>query len=276
MDCEVGKEGIIMAIAGVAQSQYMDPQPAMYVAPQVSKDIEKKVFAGSNAKDSSGVAKEQKSISQINGYDQGVRNGVDGQNVIRTADSALKSMYDNLMRIRELGIKASSSALYTDEDRRQMQIEVSQLKQSISGISKDTQFNTQKLLDGSMADMHLALNPKGGGMDIKMEDVTLEELGIKDFDVTGKFDLKSIDDAMQKVSDARSLLGAQSSALSHSISIAEESSLNETESLSSLEDLDVEGVVSERKKQEILEQYQYFGIQEKAQDQENMVKTLLS
>lgn len=245
-----------MAITGVSQSPYMTP-----VVP---------------AAQPAGIAIEQKMLSQINGYDQGVRNGEDGQSAIQTADGALSSISDSLQRIRELGIQASNTAVYTDSDRAMMQDEVDQLRQGISDVAKYTQFNTLNLLDGSMADMQLALNPEGGGLDIKMENVTLDALGIKDFDLTGNFNLEDIDQALQKVTSARASLGAQNNALTHSISVGEISSENLTSSVARLEDLDIPAVVSEQKKKDIMQQYQYFAMQQKKQSNQAMVQKMLS
>ena len=163
--------------------------------------------------DPAGSAIAQKHLSQAKGYEQGVRNGEDGLSAVKTADEALSNITGSLQRIRELSVQASSTAIYSDSDRQSMQKEIDQLKEHITSIARDTQFNTKHLLDGSMADMHLALNPQGGGLSIKMEDMTLENLGIKDYSVTGKFDISTIDDALEKVSSARSSLGAQSNAV---------------------------------------------------------------
>lgn len=181
--------------------------------------------------DPAGSAIAQKHLSQAKGYEQGVRNGEDGLSAVKTADEALSNITGSLQRIRELSVQASSTAIYSDSDRQSMQKEIDQLKEHITSIARDTQFNTKHLLDGSMADMHLALNPQGGGLSIKMEDMTLENLGIKDYSVTGKFDISTIDDALEKVSSARSSLGAQSNAVEVSVNTGNISSENMVSSM---------------------------------------------
>ena len=190
--------------------------------------------------DPAGSAIAQKHLSQAKGYEQGVRNGEDGLSAVKTADEALSNITGSLQRIRELSVQASSTAIYSDSDRQSMQKEIDQLKEHITSIARDTQFNTKHLLDGSMADMHLALNPQGGGLSIKMEDMTLENLGIKDYSVTGKFDISTIDDALEKVSSARSSLGAQSNAVEVSVNTSNISSENMVSSMSSIENIDVD------------------------------------
>ena len=225
--------------------------------------------------DPAGSAIAQKHLSQAKGYEQGVRNGEDGLSAVKTADEALSNITGSLQRIRELSVQASSTAIYSDSDRQSMQKEIDQLKEHITSIARDTQFNTKHLLDGSMADMHLALNPQGGGLSIKMEDMTLENLGIKDYSVTGKFDISTIDDALEKVSSARSSLGAQSNAVEVSVTTSNISSENMVSSMSSIENIDVGQYMTEQKKGTIMQQYGYFVQSQQMQMQQDMVSKLL-
>lgn len=212
--------------------------------------------------------------SQERGYDQGVRNGQDGENVLRTADGALKSISDSLQRMRDLSMRATSSALYTADDRAMMQQEIDQLKKHITDVSKNTNFNTKKLLDGSMADMHLALNPEGGGMEIRTEDATLEALGLADYDITGSFDISAIDKALEKISGARASLGAQSNALGHSISVAQTTSLNMTAAASSRRELDIPKYISDREKKNVMDKYHYFVINQRKNQKASLVERM--
>lgn len=212
--------------------------------------------------------------SQERGYDQGIRNGQDGDNAIRTADGALKSISDSLQRMRELSMQASSSALYTASDRAMMQKEIDQLKQHITDVSKNTNFNTKKLLDGSMSDMHLALDPKGGGMDIRTEDATLEALGLADYNITGSFDVSAIDKALEKISKARASLGGQSNALGHSINVAQTTSLNMTAAASSRRDWDIPKYISDREKKNVMDQYRYFVMSQKKNQNASLVNRM--
>ena len=225
--------------------------------------------------DPAGSAIAQKHLSQAKGYEQGVRNGEDGLSAVKTADEALSNITGSLQRIRELSVQASSTAIYSDSDRQSMQKEIDQLKEHITSIARETQFNTKHLLDGSMADMHLALNPQGGGLSIKMEDMTLENLGIKDYSVTGKFDISTIDDALEKVSSARSSLGAQSNAVEVSVNTSNISSENMVSSMSSIENIDVGQYMTEQKKGTIMQQYGYFVQSQKMQQQQDMISKLL-
>ncbi len=207
--------------------------------------------------DPAGSAIAQKHLSQAKGYEQGVRNGEDGLSAVKTADEALSNITGSLQRIRELSVQASSTAIYSDSDRQSMQKEIDQLKEHITSIARDTQFNTKHLLDGSMADMHLALNPQGGGLSIKMVDIS------------------TIDDAVEKVSSARSSLGAQSNAVEVSVNTSNISSENMVSSMSSIENIDVGQYMTEQKKGTIMQQYGYFVQSQKMQQQQDMISKLL-
>lgn len=227
----------------------------------------------SAADNAAGLAIVQKMESQTNGYDVGNSNGKAGQDLLKVADGGLASITDNLQRIRELAVQASNG-IYAPEDKQAIQYEIEGLKQGIQDAAKGTEFNTLKLLDGSMADLNLALNPDGTGMEIKMENSTLESLGIADFDVTGNFDIADIDKAIEKVNEARGNLGASYNALEHATNYSALASENLTAASSRIEDLDVEKAISDMKKQEVLDNYSLFVQRIKMQQEEQQLNVL--
>lgn len=103
----------------------------------------------SAADDAAGLAISEKMRAQISGLDQAESNSNDGISMIQTAEGALNETHSILQRMRELGVQASSDT-NTDDDRAQIQSEIDQLSEEVTRISTDTEFNTQKLLDGSM------------------------------------------------------------------------------------------------------------------------------
>ncbi len=227
----------------------------------------------SAADNAAGLAIVQKMESQTNGYDVGNSNGKAGQDLLKVADGGLASITDNLQRIRELAVQASNG-IYAPEDKQAIQYEIEGLKQGIQDAAKGTEFNTLKLLDGSMADLNLALNPDGTGMEIKMENSTLESLGIADFDVTGNFDIADIDKAIEKVNEARGNIGASYNALEHATNYSALASENLTAASSRIEDLDVEKAISDMKKQEVLDGYSLFVQRVKMQQEEQKLNVL--
>ncbi|MBS0492831.1 MAG: flagellin [Proteobacteria bacterium] len=98
--------------------------------------------------DAAGLAISERFTSQIRGLNQAVRNANDGISMSQTAEGALKSSGDILQRVRELSVQ-SANATNSAGDRKAIQAEVGQLLSEMDRISQTTEFNGQKLLDGS-------------------------------------------------------------------------------------------------------------------------------
>jgi flagellin len=87
--------------------------------------------------------------SQIRGLDQASRNAYDGKSMLNVAEGALNEVHSILQRMKELAVQAANDT-NTQFDRGEIQKEVDQLKTEIDRISRDTEFNTMKLLNGTM------------------------------------------------------------------------------------------------------------------------------
>lgn len=96
----------------------------------------------------SGLAVARRMNLQIRGVGSASDNAKTGQSIIETADGALSEIHDILQRINELSVQGSTGTL-TDEDRTAIMDEVDQMKQEITRIANNTDFNGQTLLDGS-------------------------------------------------------------------------------------------------------------------------------
>ena len=243
-------------ISGISSS--MDPY---------SSQIASGTKLQSAADGASEMAIVEKENAQVNGLNMGQRNAEDGKSLLNVADGAMSNIEDMLQRMRELAIQASNSAVMSDEDLQMIQDEVDQLKQGISDVANNTEFNRKKLLDGTYGDGHIASNPDGSGTTLNLGDATLKALGIEDFDVTGDFSVQTIDDALSKVSSNRSSIGAQSNGLDYMISYNSQASINLTSATSRMEDADIAEVVSEMKKQQTLQTYQLMA-QKRQQEEE--------
>jgi len=103
----------------------------------------------SAADDAAGLAISEKMRSQIRGLDQATKNAQDATSLLQTAEGALNETHDILQRMRELAVQSSNDT-NTDDDRQNIQSEMSQLESEIDRIGNTTQFNTKNLLDGSM------------------------------------------------------------------------------------------------------------------------------
>ncbi len=133
------------------------------------------------ADDAAGLAISEKMRSQIRGLDQASTNAQDGISLIQTAEGALQESHSILQRMRELTIQAANGT-ETDEDRGNIQDEITQLQSELDRISTDTEFNTLKLLDGSLdgSAAVTSAGPKFGVYDTGLEGfVTSDVTGVK-------------------------------------------------------------------------------------------------
>lgn len=223
--------------------------------------------------DAAGMAIAKKLETQAQGQTTGAANAKDGKGVIDIADGALSGVQDYLQRIKELSVKAMNGT-NSAADLKNIQKEIDASLGGIQQTAKGTEYNTMKLLDGSMANMDIATNPDGTGMKIQMANSTLEALGIDGYNVTGKFDMGKIDAALEQVSASRSELGATSNALDSAYESATSGAIQQTASQSRIEDLDIPKAISEMKKNEVLEDYKVM-MQKKQMEEESLVTKLL-
>lgn len=100
--------------------------------------------------DASGLAVSEKLRSQIRGLNQAERNIENGVSFIQTTEGYLQETQDILHRLRELSVQ-SANGIYSDEDRMQIQVEVSQLVDEINRIASHAQFNGMNMLTGAFA-----------------------------------------------------------------------------------------------------------------------------
>jgi flagellin len=119
----------------------------------LNKDIEKlssgqRINRGGD--DASGLAVSEKLRSQIRGLNQAGRNIENAISFIQVAEGYLAESQDIMHRIRELSVQ-SANGIYTDEDRMQIQVEVSQLVDEVNRIASHAQFNGMNVLTGSFA-----------------------------------------------------------------------------------------------------------------------------
>ena len=100
--------------------------------------------------DASGLAVSEKMRSQIQGLNQASQNVSNGISFIQATEGYLQETQDILHRLRTLSVQAANG-IYTDEDRMQIQVEVSQLVDEINRIASHAQFNGMNLLTGRFA-----------------------------------------------------------------------------------------------------------------------------
>jgi flagellin len=176
------------------------------------------------ADDASGLAVSEKLRSQIRGLNQAERNIQSGVSFIQATEAYLQETQDILHRLRELSVQAANG-IYSNEDRMQIQVEVSQLIDEVNRIASHAQFNGMNMLTGRFspdgaATMQFQI---GANMDqnerVFIATMTAESLGLQG--VQGSTDAISIstpeqanltvgvlDSALRVVSKQRADLGA--------------------------------------------------------------------
>lgn len=127
--------------------------------------------------DAAGLAISEKMRGQIRGLEQAQRNAQDGISAIQTAEGALTETHSILQRMRELSVQSANDSNTTD-DRATLQKEVDQLAKEVSRIASNTEFNTEKLLNGEFAGIfHIGAN-EGQNLSVAVGDMGSYELGV--------------------------------------------------------------------------------------------------
>ena len=174
--------------------------------------------------DASGLAVSEKMRSQIRGLNQASKNISNGVSFIQSTEGYLQETTDILQRIRELAVQ-SSNGIYSDEDRMQIQVEVSQLVSEVDRIASQAQFNGMNILTGGFAvnSERVMQFQIGANMDqnarIYIGTMTAEALGLKgaqgsDQQIgiatpeSANMAIGTIDQALLTVSKQRADLGA--------------------------------------------------------------------
>jgi flagellin len=145
-------EGYFMIINHNMSAMYANRQLGVTNA-DVARSIEK-LSSGMKINkagdDASGLAVSEKMRSQVRGLNQAERNIQNGVSFIQASEGYLQETQDILHRLRELSVQ-SANGIYSDEDRMQIQVEVSQLVDEINRIASHAQFNGMNMLTGAFA-----------------------------------------------------------------------------------------------------------------------------
>lgn len=178
------------------------------------------------ADDAAGLAISEKMKAQTRGLRQAVRNAQDGISLIQTAEGALNEVHAILQRMRELVVQAGNG-IYESDDLQMIQDEINQLVDEINEISTRTEFNTKKLLDGTVATgISLQIGANAGQvMEISIAKMDSESLGVQGVNIVSPTEgtddidapIDAIDGAIKLVSQERSKLGAYQNRLEHTI-----------------------------------------------------------
>ncbi|MGC9312791.1 MAG: flagellin [Sediminispirochaetaceae bacterium] len=244
---------------------------------QVSKNIEK-LSSGLRINragdDASGLAVSEKMRAQIKGLVQASRNAENGISFIQTSEGYLQESQDIMHRMRQLAVQ-SANGVYSDEDRMQIQVEISQLVDEIDRIASHAQFNGMNMLTGRFASdngentvtasMWFQI---GANMDqrerVFIGTMTSAALGIRQLD-TGEFismespedanrAIGQIDAGLRKINKQRADLGAYQNRLEHAVRGIDIGAENIQAAESRIRDVDMAREMVEYTKNQILMQ----------------------
>ena len=243
----------------------------------LSKDMEK-LSSGERINragdDASGLAVSEKMRSQIRGRNQASQNASNGISFIQVTEGYLQETTDIMQRIRELAVQ-SANGIYSDEDRMQIQVEVSQLVAEVDRIASQAQFNGMNMLTGRFAQsagenavtssmwFHI-----GANMDQRMQvyigTMTAAALGVKDVGTEDVLSISTpefanraigtIDEALKKINKQRADLGGYQNRMEYAVKGLDIASENLQASESRIRDTDMAAQMVEFTKNEILQQ----------------------
>lgn len=229
--------------------------------------------------DAAGLAISEKMRGQIRGLDQASRNSQDGISLIQTAEGALNETQNILQRMRELAVQSSNDT-NVSTDRTAIQAEITQLTAEVDRIAGNTEFNTQKLLDGTATAIkfHVGANA-GQNIEVKIDDMKAATLlGAAAIDITTQTTadgaITTINTAVEKVSTQRANLGAVQNRLEHTIANLNNTSENLTAAESRVRDVDMAKEMMNFSKNNILNQAAQAMLAQANQQPQNVLQLL--
>ena len=224
--------------------------------------------------DASGLAVSEKMRSQIRGLNKASENAQNGLSFIQTTEGYLQETTDVIQRIRELAVQ-SSNGIYTEEDRMQIQVEVSQLIAEVDRIASQAQFNGLNMLTGRFArdegtnavtaSMWFQI---GANMDQRMQvyigTMTATALNLRNLGDETIMSLESpdeanraigtLDEALKKLNKQRSDLGGYYNRLEHAIRGIDVAAENLQSAESRIRDTDMAKEMVDFTKNQVLQQ----------------------
>ena len=244
--------------------------------------------------DASGLAVSEKMRAQIRGLNQASQNAENGISFIQTTEGYLQETEDILQRIRELAVQ-SSNGIYSDEDRMQIQVEVSSLVDEVDRIASAAQFNGMNMLTGRFARptgenvvtgsmwFHI-----GANMDQRTQvyigTMSAMALGIRNIGDESKISFQApddanraigtIDEALKKVNKQRADLGAYQNRLEKTVVGLDIGAENLQASESRIRDTDMAAEMVEFTKDQVLSQAGTAMLAQANQQSQNVLSLL--
>ena len=169
--------------------------------------------------DATGLSISSRLNSDIRALQKGVENISQGISLTNVAEGGLQSISSILSEAKALAVQASTGTL-SDNQRSAIQNQFNSLMSEVDRIVDGTEFNGNKLLDGTLSEGASELNIQVGTENNSsskvnlnvIQDVGTESLGIKDLDISSQSSAQNaiggIDSAIQNVVDVRGSIGS--------------------------------------------------------------------
>lgn len=215
--------------------------------------------------DAAGLQIADRMTSQIQGLTQGNRNANDGISMCQTAEGALDEVTNMLQRLRVLAIQ-SSNGTNSDDERRALQEEASQLTQELNRIGTDTTFGSSiKLFSdeiesktthfqvGAGANQTISLDMQALTTMVNYAGQSVTKLSLSSFDGAQE-SIGKLDDMLAAVDSYRGTLGAVQNRLESTISNQENVIENVSDAKSRIQDVDYASETAKMAQQNILQQ----------------------
>jgi len=226
--------------------------------------------------DAAGLAIATSMTSQVRGMNQAVRNANDGISLAQTAEGALGEITNMLQRINELAVQ-SASGTYSDDDRTNLQAEVTELGAQIDDIISNTKFNDITVFGSS--DVTIDIQTGAGSADVVT--LTITGLDVSDAsgadisDASGAADaIDAVKDGLKAVGTTRASLGAGMSRLESVVNNLNNNITNLSEARSRIEDADYATETTKLAKAQILSQASTAMLAQANQSQQNVLSLL--
>ena len=226
--------------------------------------------------DAAGSAIASSLTSQIKGQSQAIRNANDGISLAQTADGALGEVTNILQRIRELSVQ-SASGTYSDDDRTNLQVEVTELASQLSDITSKSNFNGVTLFGTSDVEVKIQTGSASDDqVTLSITALDLDDVGDIDIsDADGATDaLDTLDTALLAVNTTRSSIGAGQSRLESAINNLTNNVTNLSDARSRIEDADYSAETTALAKSQILSQASTAMLAQANQSQQNVLSLL--
>jgi flagellin len=234
--------------------------------------------------DAAGLAIASTMTASIRGMGQAIRNANDGISFAQTAEGALSEVSNMLQRIRELAVQ-SANGTYSDDDRTNLNTEVTALKDQITSILATTEFNGTRVFNSSASGT--TYSAQAGSISIQVGanngdtvDLTFTSLSdlasgtAVDTSTNANTALTNTDTMLDAVNTTRASLGAAQSRLSSVVNNLTNNVNNLSDARSRIEDTDFSAETTNLAKAQILTQAATAMLAQANQSQQNVLSLL--